>query len=537
MKNILKKLILITVAIFTVSACSDDWTKLESEYAPSYDNFYKTEADAIKAINAVYDYMDDEDMFGRGFFWFIHASDDMVTGRPNGTAEKIRNFKVSGSEGYIYWMYTQSYKVIRRCNDVLANVPKISFKDEKLKNRILGEAYFMRAFHYFWISHTYGDNGTNGGVPIVTVENMDAAPGSYKRPKSVTENYKQLIEDLETAAEKLPYFTDLGSANYGRPHKDAAWAYIAKTYLYWAQYDSSKYAKAIEYADKVINSPTNRQLVNTGNPKEDYRRLHSHLENWGTEYIWSVNSGLNGGSKLPGIALERAGWSKYNGWGYFMPTKELYDAYSNDDARRGITILKYKDTFKYFGKTKVYGIDTVKTKEGVKVVYGTNSTSGYQFNKYMYEYGFDNPINQYINPNGNDGSTLYNVPLLRFAEILLIKAEAKIMLGQNADAEINKIRNRAGLSSITGANLQNLKRERRLELAGEFANRHFDLIRWGDAKEAYSKPSTGEKFDKDKNIIYFEVWKARNFDPSYMHVWPIPSKVITNTGIAQNKGW
>lgn len=522
MKNILKKILLSSVVTFAMFSCSDEFTDLESEYGVTYDNFYKTEADAIKAVNAVYDYMDDEDMFARGFFWFIHASDDMVTGRSNATAERIRNFNVNGDEGYLYWMYPQSYKVIRRCNDVLLNVPDIDFQDENLKNRILGEALFMRAFHYFWISHTYGDNGPNGGVPIVTTENMNAPAGSYTRPASVIENYQQLIGDLEQAVEKLPYFTELESENYGRPHKDAAWAYIAKTYLYWAQYDSSKYEKVIEYANKIMESPTNRALVDTNNPAEDYRRLHSNLENWGSEYIWSVNSGLNGGSKLPGVILERTGWGLYNGWGYYMPTQELYDAYTEEDARRDVTILAWGDQFPYFGETYTY-------ESG-------NSTSGYQFNKYMYEYGAENPINNTINPNGNDGSTLYNVPLLRFAEVLLMKAEAKIMLGQNADLEINLVRDRAGLEPLSGATIDDLKKERRLEFAGEFANRHFDLVRWGDAQTVYAQPSHGNPASPNVNETGI-IWEGRNFDPTYMHVWPIPNSVIRNTGIAQNQGW
>ena len=150
-------------------------------------------------------------------------------------------------------MYVQSYKVIRRANDILLNVPDMDIT-QSLKDRVLGEAYFMRAFHYHWIAYHYGDDGENGGVPIVTVENMFDAAGSFTRPASVIENYTQIIEDLEKAVALLPLITELGSEDYGRAHKDAALAYIAKTYLFWAQYDSSKYAAAVAASNAVTTS-------------------------------------------------------------------------------------------------------------------------------------------------------------------------------------------------------------------------------------------------------------------------------------------
>jgi hypothetical protein len=124
-----------------------------------------------------------------------------------------------------------------------------------------------------------------------------------------------------------------------------------------------------------------------------------------------------------------------------------------------------------------------------------------------------------------------NVPLLRYAGLLLIKAEDELMQGKDADKEINLIRNRAGLPSINGATMADLKRERRCELAGEYANTYFDLVRWGDAKVVCSKPLHGA----DGQVV----WPARNFDPSYMDVWPVPQTEIDNSGgvIKQNKGW
>lgn len=522
----MKKTFIIVAAMLIFAGCSDKFTNLEPLGKVSSGNFWKNAQDAIGAANGMYYYMKDEDMFARGFFWYIHACDDMITGRVKAQASRIRDFVTRGTEGYSYWMYPQSYKVISRANDVIVNIKKASGLDEKLRNRILGEAYFMRGFHYFWIAHTYGDD-KNGGVPIVTEKNMSAPAGSYKRPKSVTENYAQIVEDLKKAADLLPLFPALAADDYGRAHKDAALAYIAKTYLYWAQYDNSKWAEVVKYCDAVTNSGSGRALINTGDPKKDYRMMHSYLNNWTSEYIWSVNSGIDGGSKLPGVMLENKGWGLYNGWGYYQPTLELYNEFEEGDARRDVTILKFGDEFKFFGETRKY--------------YSANSVSGFQFNKYMYEYQFKNPEGVYINSNGNAPNTIYNVPLLRYAEILLMKAEALIMQGQNGDAPLNAVRKRAGLKPKTNATMDDLKHERRVELAGEFANRHFDLVRWGDAQAAYAKPAHGRvhtrKLDPDSPYEVKVVDEGRNFDASYMNVWPIPVKVVQATGIPQNKGW
>ncbi|GAB4107897.1 RagB/SusD family nutrient uptake outer membrane protein [Echinicola sediminis] len=526
MKNTLYKIsTVLALGLGSLSSCSDDFTNLEPLGSTSYENFFQTEQDAIEAANGLYFYMKDEDMFSRGFFWYINASDDMVTGRINSTADNIKNFNLTGEEGYAYWMYPQSYKIIRRANDILLNVPHMDIS-ESLKNRIVGEAYFMRAFHYFWIAHTYGDD-KSGGVPIVTEENMFEDAGSYSRPASVTENYAQIVEDLKKAVDLLPLFTEYNAEDKGRAHKDAALAYIAKTYLYWAEYDASKYADVVTYADRVSNSGSGRSLYDTDNPDEDFRMLHSHHNNWGSEYIWSVVSGVNGGSKLPGVSLENKGWGKYNGWGYYMPTNDLYEEYEEGDYRREVTILKFGDEFTFFGETRKYQSE--------------NSLSGLQFNKYLYEYQFEDPIGTYINSNGNDPTTIYNVPLLRYAEVLLMKSEALIMQGLNGDGPLNQVRDRAGLAPITNATMEDLKHERRVELAGEFANRHYDLVRWGDAEEIYSKPLYGrihaDKADPESPYNIEVIWPARSFDPETMHVWPIPNRVINSSGIPQNKGW
>lgn len=149
----------------------------------------------------------------------------------------------------------------------------------------------------------------------------------------------------------------------------------------------------------------------------------------------------------------------------------------------------------------------------------------------MEPYTYANPTGVYVNSNGNRPTTAMNVPLLRYADVLLMRAEAALMQGQSGDTEINAIRRRAGLLPLSGATLADLKKERRCEFAGEWTDRHWDLVRWGDAQQTYAKPL--------HHADGREIYTARTFNPAKHHVWPIPLEEIrvSNGTLPQNEGW
>lgn len=517
MKNI--KLIVI-LALFFFGACSEEFTDLTPLGDATSSNFWQSAEDAITAANGLYQHWDDNNLFGRGFMYLIAASDDIQQGRNDAAAAAIRNFQATGQEGRMSAIYPRMYTVIQRANTILRYVPDMNI-NENIKNRVLGEAYFARAHAYFWLSPRFGDH--RAGIPIVTVENMDDL--QFTRPSSVVENYKFIEEDLKKAVELLPHFTTYSTPDFGRAHKDAAHAYLAKTYLYWAHHDATKWSEVINACDLVINSPTNRRLINTGNPEKDFESVFYVENNFSSEYIFSTVSSQERGQILPGVMLENTGWGLYNGWGTFSPTLELYNAFEDGDHRRKATLLEFGDEFQFLGNTRRY--------------YSGNSWTGIQVNKYMHPYRF--PEEVHLNPNGNYVTTDLNIPLIRFAEILLMKSEALIMSGQNGDEPLNLVRERAGLLPVVGATLNDLKQERRVELAAEYADRHIDLIRWGDAAEVYARPATGRnhfnKTDPDSEFEVYETWSGRSFNPNIHHVWPIPPNTIAISGIQQNEGW
>lgn len=501
MKQYILKSIAVIILISLLNSCSKKSLNFVPQGPPVAATFWKTTGDAMAAYYSLFNPQNAyEEYYGRGYMWYVDAGPDMVVGRNNSSAANIKNFNPgAATAGYVQDQWKMRYLVIKRSNDIIKNLPGMDI-DPALKNRILGSAYFMSGLAYFELTYTYGSD--HAGVPIVDTAGV---PGDYYIPRAASAkvNYDYIAGLWKKAAELLPFFQALSPADYGSPHKVAVWAYMSKMLLY-----EKEYAQSENYADSVIQLGQ-RQL------QPHFKDVFSIAANWGSEYIWTMVSNTTGGSELPGVMLENKGWSKYNGWGYFQPTKELYDAYEPGDERREATILKFGDHFTFFGQDMVYS--------------STNSLTGYQFNKYMEPFSYPNLL--HVNPNGDFPTTDLNVPLLRYADVLLIKAEDELMQGQSADVEINLIRNRAGLTSISGATMADLKLERRCEFAGEYANTYFDLVRWGDAKVACSAPLHGANGT--------EVWPARSFDPSYMNVWPVPQSEIDNSGgvIVQNQGW
>ena len=501
MTTTMKKLTYLTLSLALLAACSKK-LDITPEGTPTNTNFWKNESDALSGANAMYAEFDDENFYGRGYWWFINASDDMVTGRVKAEGDNIKDFNsnfIGGS--YTEGQWQMRYIVIKRANDVIKHVPAIEM-DEALKNRTIGEAYFLSGLMYFELAYTYGDE--RAGVPII---NRDSLTGDKPIPRSANVNmvYDYVASELKTADSYLPYFDTYKTEDQTHPHKTAAWAFLSKMYLY-----KKDYVNAEAYADSVILSGKHQLLSN-------FADVFTMANNYSSEYIWSVYSNSVGpggwGSILPGCMLENKGWGEYNGWGYYMPTKELYDSYESGDKRREATILKPGDVFPYFGNVRTYA--------------STNSLSGYQFRKYMDPFA----TTGHVSPNGDHPTTDLNLPLLRYAEVLLIKAEAELMQGKNADVEINMIRNRAGLASVTNATMAELKKQRRSEFAGEWANRHFDLVRWGDAETTYAQPLHGY----DGSVI----WPARTFKPAIHNVWPVPRQEVTSSNgvVKQNAGW
>lgn len=493
----------------------------------------KTEQDLQGMLDAFDKFTTVEGVTGRGIMWFENCSDNLVTGRPQAEAAQIKNFIMSATNGRdVKETWPKMYQLIAQANSVIVYAQGMNISRE-FKDRALGMAYFYRSFAYLWLCPYYGDNGPNGGLPIIT-ENTKSTEADAPRPKSVLENYDMIIRDMEKAAELLPYFSTMEEKDYGLPHKAAAWAFAQRAALYAAQYDSKYYKDVIRLGDKVIGM--------TGRDKRelypDYKTLFRPENNFSSEYIYSLLGNAVDGPKFHGMSFQNKGWGFYNTWGYFQPTLELYKAYEQGDVRRDATILYPGGRITFIGREIEYGND----------VYSIASESGMTFRKWMAPFERADAAGNTVNSNSDNSSNILGTVLIRYADVLLMKAEALIWSEGEGNAEaiklLNMIRKRAGLPENSKGTKAELKNERRCELAFEFQpSRHIDLVRWHDAKEVYAKPLHGITSEYDRatgryTIVEKEIWPARNFNPEINHVFPIPDKEVKNSrNLKQNKGY
>ncbi|MBF1567438.1 MAG: RagB/SusD family nutrient uptake outer membrane protein, partial [Prevotella salivae] len=359
----------------TLSSCTGDWLETTKEGTPNEGNFWKNDADYIKAVTTLYDCYAYEETWGRDLFYEQGAGDDIVYGRNRGNSQmNLAKLKMDGSsEGSIKWFYKQMYETMSAANNIIYHALLIPENERTaVQKRSLGEAYFMRAFTHFMIAYRYGR--PDNGVPFVKYEDFS----DYQRQinevpqqqNTVMDNYRLIVEDLQKAADCLDWFKNYTADNYGRATRDAALGFMVKTYAYWAQHDNSQWAKIPALVDKIENEG-GRGLLNS------YADVFKAENEWSKEYIWSINSrGSNyAGSIFPGISLENKGWGVFNGWGYMKPTLELYAEYNDQDQRRDATLLAYGDSFKYFGENwKWYSNSDIEV--------------GFAFKKYMEPFSY-----------------------------------------------------------------------------------------------------------------------------------------------------
>mgnify|MGYP000278991450 CR=1 FL=1 len=140
----------------------------------------------------------------------------MTVGRPQGEAEDIRNFRMSPSNGRdVKNNWKIMYEVNAKANNIIKVVPTMNL-DNAFKTKATGTAYFFRGFAMLWLSPYYGDNGPNGGIPII-LDTTEPAAMDSPRPASVLQNYDQIISDLREAGKRLPLFSQLAPEEYGMP--------------------------------------------------------------------------------------------------------------------------------------------------------------------------------------------------------------------------------------------------------------------------------------------------------------------------------
>ncbi|GAO42774.1 RagB/SusD family nutrient uptake outer membrane protein [Flavihumibacter petaseus] len=395
----------------------------------------------------------------------FRSDDAEIVADPGATAwhQTYDNFQYTKDDwgAGLYW--DKHFVFVGLCNDALDEAEKGGYSDPASLINI-AEAKFFRAYAYFDLVRTYG------AVPLIDFKINDPKDGQVEKSDTAAV-YDLIRADLTEAAAVLPLVWE---AKYiGRLTSGAAKTFLAKVDLYQKQYDM-----ALSLCREVINSGQYRlhkpyyEIFRTQGELNDESifEIQAYKVAGDGDTYWSrlgQAQGIRGASGGP--------WDL--GWGWNTPTEALVASYEKDDARKAATILES-------GKS-----DGGPSTGGYGQTLPVMSNAKY-WNKKVYNQYSDYLAAGLGTPNNEAQNTWVNHRVFRYADVLLMAAEAATIIGGDANlAEalgyVNQVRDRADLPELGPLTqsdlLKAVKQERRVEFAMEF-ERFFDLVRWGDAQ-------------------------------------------------------
>lgn len=518
LKHILSAVIAGAALVF--SSCEDGLDIPKHGNMGGQDDFYKTDAEAEQAVASMY-----TSWGGNYFNWYFLLnllSDDCWTGGgsrgDNPDMERLNEYTFDTDHGTIAGVYQGLYGIIYKANLIIEKVEP----DTPVKAQAVAEAYFFRGWSNFQLASLWGT------APVV---DHLLQPDEYHQGNSTPEAlWAQTESDFRTAIDcnALPSKNGPNDETGGiRVTKEVAQAMLGKTLLF-----EGKYAEAAAELDKVIDS--GKYELYQG----DYDLIAHAAANGCSEAMLEVQKRNDPEQAWTQMTMTylMIGWrtSLMNlgslseiasgTYGFINPTKSLYDAFV---AREGADGYRLKGT--------------LRTYDELNANYGLTINSG---ERLVGHEGIFNWKNRALKDDCIMDASYFqalqytNLRVMRYAEVLLLAAEAHAMSGGSRAAEyVNAIRSRAKLPALASVTMEDIKTEKRLELCFECV-RFQDLVRWGDAEKylgqqgasipAFSSNGTEAKAFSNSTCGF----KAKH------NLLPIPRKEIElNKNMSQNTGW
>jgi tetratricopeptide (TPR) repeat protein len=506
-----------SLAVVTTSCVNNEDLVQVDPNVETAGSFWKTDQDAIEGVNAAYGSLLTDGTYMRSTPLLLDLKgDDTRSNSPWDAMYNVGRFNSNVSNSAIYgWAYETYYQGIFRANQVLKNVPGITFTDAALKNRILGQAYFLRGLYLFHAVNMFKS------VPLPTEISV------YYPQKSNEEGWKQVIADFKAAADLLPAsytnVTGLDAGQKGRATKGAALAYLGKAYLFTKDFSSAKIA-----FKQVIDLGVYSLVAN-------YRDNFTDTNENNSESVFEVQfSRSAGGVDLGWGGAPQSGWGKTSaraityaprafGWTDVQPTWTLYNEFHDEKTTANTDDPRLDATMFY-------------NKPGVKL-YGQTFSTFYAGNpgdlNDLFCRKYENSDGAYANEF--DWRSGINERLLRYSDVLLMYAECLNETGDTPGAYtyIQMVRNRVGLPNLATvkpgltqvAMRDQIGHERFLEFPLE-GHRFDDIRRWGwlqdPAKLAWLK---------SRDVEFNSYAAGREF-------FPIPQlEMDNNPGTVQNSGY
>ena len=554
MKKIFKKiyrLSLVALAGYTAFSCGDDFLDFDPVAAENSASFYIRMDQAEQAVTAAYSTLVARTCWDRNVLLYLgetpspdaEAGGDYENEVPE--AEVFNTHTPLTTSPVLEETYGNLFRGVHFSNLAIENIPRVletdPNADEALINRRIAELKFLRALNYLYITHIFGQ------VPLV---DHVLSPSEYFMDKvTIGEIYDLIEQDLNEAIPVLPEKSALDPENIGRATKGAAKALLARMLLFESSYArnypgdarfgemSERWQEVLDMCEDVITSGEYSLVGYNGETFDTWWRPQTD----GYRYIFTVegencpesvfevqfiNDGVGYTATRAGSIVQwtsaryydRNGAQQQTGyWGLGWPSQYHVDQYEAGDIRFETNVAAPGDSIEIAGGER-WPINF------------ENTATGYYLRKYELSAA------QFADAGGHGWQkSPYNHKLIRYADVLLMAAEAAIILGDNADATtyINMVRTRARNcggadvpADLTGTiTLEQLIHERQIELGFE-GRRYFDMVRWRIAEEEIDGSTTAEGVP----ISYSS--PKDDFQPL-----PQREIVSSNGHLTQHEGW
>ncbi|WP_299552452.1 RagB/SusD family nutrient uptake outer membrane protein [Seonamhaeicola sp.] len=465
-------LMLAVVGVLNIN-CSEDKLNQVNPNSITPSSFWKTESDATKGIYGAYAPFTHIWYYTRFEIFTSDYRDDVINGFNTSERTAVGYFSGTPDSNATFWVWQAMFQGVARANEVIFRVPQIEEMDATLRDNITGEGYFIRAFNYFNLLNSWRN------LPLITVPTSEIPDLTATPQEDPSVIWAQIESDLQQAQNLLP--ASWPADQEGRVTSGAATGYLGKAYLY-----QGKYAEAKAEFQKVMTSGQyqlmddyahnfTEEFENNAESLFEIQMVSDGNGGWGAD---RNNSG-KGSAYQPDLApvgYTNQNTMRVNQWAldlfldeqtingeidprtfttFFWNTEETTDYQSKTLRSRTFESTSYADAFSPTG-TNIYG----------------NKWQDWEFN------GKSQSLDGGWHGAGN------NLRMMRYADVLLMFAEAEFMLNGSTQAAldaINAVRARADMPAHVSITLQDIEDERIKELTFE-RSRYFDLLRWGRVK-------------------------------------------------------
>lgn len=541
MKKNTRKYTLLIIMLMLVCSC-DEFLEVEPRGASTEANFFNDPNNAIRAVNAIYDPLTWGQNGNTLPVDFSHSyefivgdilTDDAVKGSTDSDLPgitELEEWRATPANANILTLWYNPWVGIYRANLALINLPEAPLEEE-FRNRLLGESYFLKGYYYFLLARVFG------GVPLFNepLNPDDVAARNFERA-SIEDTYAFIFDLFREAIELLPERSQYDAVDIGRATKGAARAYLARAYMYelsMINRNGLSWDDVFDQTNAIITSGQYRLANNFATifQLEGENNLESIFE------IQAVSANTDDVFLGTGT-IENRFQNPFDtwGWGFNVPRQDLFNAYDDNDPRRPATLMTEGES--------AYGIT-------INVNAGNRNPEGVLSRKV---------IGHPDNGPAFNGDGEQNIRKFRFADIVLMQAEAEFHRGNEANAInlVNQVRQRASnstfplgynagnpsgydapvfggtlaqLSGVSGqALLEAIWLERRLEFAME-SLRFWDLVRTGRYTEALDS-----KFG-DTAVSSRAMTHALTQYEQPIPLLPIPTVEAVSWGLQQNPGY